>query len=72
MFGRDKQAQALASSMELALKNNKQSGEAFKMFFETILNAKKTNNVPPPADPMAYAQLSMAPPPAPALFCASI
>ena len=32
-FGRQKEAESLALSMELPLKNAKQSGEAFKIFF---------------------------------------
>ena len=40
--GKGKEAENIAKGMELALKNVKQSGEEFKRFFETILNAKKS------------------------------
>ena len=49
-----KEADSVASSMELAHKNLKQTGEQFKNFFETILNAKKSDSAsshpphPPP------------------------
>ena len=41
-FGKGKEAQNLAAAMELPLKNTKPSGEMFKVFFETVLNSKKT------------------------------
>ena len=48
-----KEADSLASAMELELKGERQSGEQFKKFFETILNAKKSEEKshPPPSAP---------------------
>lgn len=40
-YGKKSEATNLASSLELPLKSVKKSNEAFKVFFETILNAKK-------------------------------
>lgn len=56
-LGKTEEAQNLTASMLLPLKNYKQSGEDFKRFFETILNAKKIDQKPgyppPPPPPMA-------------------
>ena len=57
-----KEADSLASSMELELKGERQSGEQFKKFFETILNAKKSEEKAPPPPPPPSAP---APAPAP-------
>ena len=52
-YGDVKEADSVASTMELSLKNIKQSGEQFKSFFETILNAKESDSTPsaPPPPP---------------------
>jgi hypothetical protein len=50
----DKEAENLASALELPLKALKRSNEDFKQFFETILNAKKDQPPPPPSQPSAF------------------
>jgi hypothetical protein len=45
-YGLDKEADNLASALELPLKALKRSNEDFKQFFETILNAKKDQPLP--------------------------
>ena len=67
-YGDVKEADSVASAMELSLKNMKQSGEQFKSFFETILNAKKSDSAPsaPPPPPFPGSALfGGAPPPPP-------
>ena len=55
--GNSKEADSVASTMELSLKNLRQTGEQFKSFFETILNAKKSDSGPVPPPPPATASL---------------
>jgi hypothetical protein len=66
-MGMEKDGKLLAQAMELEVRGRKQTGEEFKRFFETILNAKK-ESAPPPPPPSAPGLFGAPPPPPGASF----